>query len=195
MLLWECSEREEVYISEVTYDVNKLKPEREVFIWRWSPKALQLTRTWIKTFTIVSPFAMDNCVPDTKMTTRKRDRYVIFSMCSFTLSVISIVLGFALFTRIESVARDLRTMDTKFSQQIQQIRDILKDSSASSRGSENFDTSNGRVTENLLWIITPKFCPCVYALFYIVYGICISCLDIGWKNDKTAGTRILSRSD
>ena len=79
---------------------------------------------------------MDNCVPDTKMTTRKRDRYEIFSMCSFTLSVSSIVLGFALFTRIEGVARDLRTMDTKFSQQIQQIRDILKESSASSRGSK-----------------------------------------------------------
>ena len=57
-------------------------------------------------------------------------------MCFFTLSVISIVLGFALFTRIESVARDLRTMDTKFSLQIQQIRDILKESSASSRGSK-----------------------------------------------------------
>ena len=31
---------------------------------------------------------------------------------------------------------------------IQQIRDILKESAASSRVSENFDTSNGRVTEN-----------------------------------------------
>ena len=136
MLLWECSGREEVYISEVTYDVNKLKPEREVFKWRWSLKALQLTRTWIKTFTIVSPFAMDNCVPDTKMTTRKRDRYEIFSMCSFTLSVISIALVFALFTRIESVARDLRTMDTKFSLQIQQIRDILRESSALPAGAK-----------------------------------------------------------
>ena len=101
-------------------------------------------------FIIVSPFAMDNKVPYTKMTTRKRDRKEVFSMCSFTLSVISIVLGFALFARIETVARDLRTMDTKFSLQIQQIRDVLKESSASSRGSENFDTSNGRVTENLL---------------------------------------------
>ena len=101
-------------------------------------------------FIIVSPFAMDNKVPYTKMTNRKRDRKEVFSMCSFTLSVISIVLGFALFARIETVARDLRTMDTKFSLQIQQIRDVLKESSASSRGSENFDTSNGRVTENLL---------------------------------------------
>ena len=101
-------------------------------------------------FIIVSPFAMDNKASDTKMTTRKRDRNEIFSMCSSTLSVISIVLGFALFARIESVARDLRTMDTKFSLQIQQIRDALKESSASFRGSETFDTSNGRVTENLL---------------------------------------------
>ncbi|XP_066023751.1 uncharacterized protein [Pocillopora verrucosa] len=33
-------------------------------------------------------------------------------------------------------------MDTKFSLQIQQIRDVLKESSASFRGSETFDTSN-----------------------------------------------------
>ena len=162
---------------------------------RWA-EALQLTRTRINPFIIVSPLAMtDNSARDTKMTTRKRDRREMFYTCSSMLSVIGILLGFALVARIETVARDLRTMDTKFSLQIHQIRDILKESAASSRGSENFDTSNGRVTENLLWIITPKFCPCVYALFYIVYGICISCLDIGWKNDETAGTRILSRSD
>ena len=93
---------------------------------------------------------MDNNVRDTKMTTRKRERSEIFYTCSSTLSIISIVLVFALFARIETVARDLRTMDTKFSLQIQQIRDVLKESSASSHGSENFDTSNGRVTENLL---------------------------------------------
>ena len=89
---------------------------------------------------------MDNNVPDTKVATRKRDRSEIFYTCSFSLSVISTVLVFALFVRIETVARDLRIMDTKFSLQ---IRDILKESSASSRGSENFDTSN-RVTKNLL---------------------------------------------
>ena len=94
---------------------------------------------------------MDNNVPDTKVATRKRDRSEIFYTCSFSLSLclsfISTVLVFALFARIETVARDLGTMDTKFSLQ---IRDILKESSASSRGSENFDTSNGRVTKNLL---------------------------------------------
>ena len=93
---------------------------------------------------------MDDNVRDTKMTTRKRERSEIFYTCSSTLSIISIVLVFALFARIETVARDLRTMDTKFSLQIQQIRDVLKENSASSRGSENFDTSNGKVTENLL---------------------------------------------
>ena len=114
------------------------------------PRSVQRTCTWI--FTFVSPFAMDDNVRDTKMTTRKRERSEIFYTCSSTLSIISIVLVFALFARIETVARDLRTMDTKFSLQIQQIRDVLKESSASSRGSENFDTSNGKVTENLLWI-------------------------------------------
>ena len=109
---------------------------------------------------------MDNSVPDTKMTTRKRDRNEIFSMCSSTLSVISIVLGFALFARIETVARDLRTMDAKFSPQIQQIRDVLKESSASSHGRENFDTSNGRVTENLLLIFFFQFSsPNIFILY------------------------------
>ena len=92
---------------------------------------------------------MDKSVLDTKMTTGKRDRREMFYICSSTLSVIAIVLGFALFARIETVSQDLRTIDTKFSLQIQQIRDILKESAASSRVSENFDTSNGRVTENL----------------------------------------------
>ena len=92
----------------------------------------------------------DNSARDTKMTTGKRDRREMFYTCSSMLSVIGILLGFALVARIETVARDLRTMDTKFSLQIQQIRGILRESAASSRRSENFDTSNGRVTENLL---------------------------------------------
>ena len=112
---------------------------------------------------------MDKSVLDTKMTTGKRDRREMFYICSSTLSVIAIVLGFALFARIETVSQDLRTIDTKFSLQIQQIRDILKESAASSRVSENFDTSNGRVTENLRWIFlvfSLNFLYCVYVLFY-----------------------------
>ena len=121
---------------------------------------------------------MDNSVPDTKMTTRKRDRNEIFSMCSSTLSVISIVLGFPLFARIETVARDLRTMDAKFSPQIQQIRDVLKESSASSHGRENFDTSNGRVTENLLLIFFFSFLAqislfCICSLVYSIRCLCL----------------------
>ena len=133
---------------------------------RWA-EALQLTRTRINPFIILSPLAMDNSARDTKITTRKRDRREMFYTCSSMLSVIGILLGFALVARIETVARDLRTMDTKFSLQIQQIRGILKESAASSRGSENFDTSNGRVTENLLWIFlvfSPKLLYCVHAL-------------------------------
>ena len=134
---------------------------------RWA-EALQLTRTRINPFIIVSPLAMtDNSARDTKMTTGKRDRREMFYTCSSMLSVIGILLGFALVARIETVARDLRTMDTKFSLQIHQIRDILKESAASSRGSENFDTSNGRLIENLLWIFlvfSPKLLYCVHVL-------------------------------
>ena len=133
---------------------------------RWA-EALQLTRTRINPFIILSPLAMDSGARDTKMTTRKRDRREMFYTCSSMLSVIGILLGFALVARIETVARDLRTMDTKFSLQIQQIRGILRESAASSRRSENFDTSNGRVTENLLWIFlvfSPKLLYCVHVL-------------------------------
>ena len=93
----------------------------------------------------------------------------MFHICSSTLSVIAIVLGFALFARIETVSQDLRTIDTKFSLQIQQIRDILKESAAPSRVSENFAKSNGRVTENLRWIFlvfSLNFLYYVYVLFY-----------------------------
>ena len=112
---------------------------------------------------------MDKSVRDTKMTTGKRDRREMFHICSSTLSVIAIVLGFALFARIETVSQDLRTIDTKFSLQIQQIRDILKESAAPSRVSENFAKSNGRVTENLRWIFlvfSLNFLYYVYVLFY-----------------------------
>ena len=44
---------------------------------------------------------------------------------SFMLSVLSILLTFALFARIEIVARNTETMDSKFTQRIQQMKEAL----------------------------------------------------------------------
>ncbi|XP_022801199.1 uncharacterized protein LOC111338912 isoform X2 [Stylophora pistillata] len=85
---------------------------------------------------------MDNSIREINMITRKRDRSEVLHKCSSTFSVIAIVLVFALFARIEIVARDSRAMDSKLSLQIQQIRDVLKESTAFSRGNENPDISN-----------------------------------------------------
>ena len=44
---------------------------------------------------------------------------------SSVLCFLSILLMFALFARIETVARDTQTMDSKFTQQIQQMQEAL----------------------------------------------------------------------
>jgi len=48
----------------------------------------------------------------------------LLKTCS-VLSVLSILLTFALFARIEIVARNTETMDSKFTQQIQQMQEAL----------------------------------------------------------------------
>ena len=44
---------------------------------------------------------------------------------SFVLSVLSILLTFALFARIEIMARTTEIMDSKFSQRVQQMQEAL----------------------------------------------------------------------
>ena len=46
---------------------------------------------------------------------------------SSILSVVAILLTCALFVRIETVARDMKIADSKFTQQIQQIKEDLKE--------------------------------------------------------------------
>ena len=82
---------------------------------------------------------MDNTVKDTK----KRNGTEALYKCSSILSTVAILLTFALFFRIETVARDSKTMDSKFTLQIQQIQDALSER-VSVPEKEDFDISNGR---------------------------------------------------
>ena len=82
---------------------------------------------------------MDNTVKDTK----KRNCSEAFYKCSSILSAVAILLTFTLFFRIETVARDSKMMDSKFTLQIQQIQDALSER-ASAPEKEDFDISNGR---------------------------------------------------
>ena len=86
---------------------------------------------------------MDNAVEDTKIIPRKRDCSVTPYKCSSMLSVVAIVLTFALFVRIETVARDSKTMDSKFTLKIQQIEDALR-KEVSIHETEDYDISNGK---------------------------------------------------
>jgi len=68
---------------------------------------------------------MDNGVKMPHITSKpKQYEGKPLKMCS-VLSVLSIFLTFALFARIEIVARNTETMDSKFTQQIQQIQEAL----------------------------------------------------------------------
>ncbi|XP_022810220.1 hemicentin-2-like, partial [Stylophora pistillata] len=82
---------------------------------------------------------MENSVRDTKMTARKRDGAEMVYKCSSMLSVVAIAFTFAVFVRIESVAQASKTMDSKFTLQIQQLRDAL--SKSASRSKEDLEVS------------------------------------------------------
>ena len=86
---------------------------------------------------------MDNSVEDTKIIPTKRDCSVTLYKCSSMLSVVAILLSFAVFVRIETVARDSKTMDSKFTLQIQQIQDALR-KMVSVHETEYYDIANGK---------------------------------------------------
>ena len=67
---------------------------------------------------------------------------------SSTLSVAAIILTIALFVRIETVVHDTKMMDSKFTLEIQQIKDALK---------EEKDARQDCVKENFN-VVTGKFC-------------------------------------
>ena len=83
---------------------------------------------------------MDNTVKDTK----KRDCSEALYKCSSILFAVAILLTFVLFFRIETVARDSKMMDSKFTLQIQQIQDALSERASVPEKEDFADISNGR---------------------------------------------------
>ena len=65
---------------------------------------------------------------------------------SSILSVSAILLTIALFIRMQTVVHDTKMMDSKFTMEIQQIKDALKEDKAShqARVKENFDVVSGK---------------------------------------------------
>jgi len=69
--------------------------------------------------------AMDTGVNEPRITSNPKHYQEKLLKTSSVLSVLSILLTFALFARIEIVARYTETMDSKFTQQIQQMQKAL----------------------------------------------------------------------
>ena len=68
---------------------------------------------------------MDTDVSEPRITSKPKHYQEKLLNMSSVLSVLSILLTFALFARIEIVVRYTETMDSKFTQQIQQMQKAL----------------------------------------------------------------------
>lgn len=88
---------------------------------------------------------MDVCVKENK-TMHKAKWSANLHKASSILSVAAILLTIALFVRIETVAHDTKMMDSKFTLEIQQIKDDLKEQKASyqARAKENINVASGK---------------------------------------------------
>ena len=64
---------------------------------------------------------------------------------SIVLSVVAILLTTALFVRLETVVRETKMMDSKFSHEIQQVKDALKEEAKPQASANvNVDAAIGR---------------------------------------------------
>ena len=63
---------------------------------------------------------------------------------SIVLSVVAILLTVALFVRLETVVRETKIMDSKFSQEIQQVKDALKEAKPQTSGNKVVNAAIGR---------------------------------------------------
>ena len=68
---------------------------------------------------------MDTGVNKSQITLKLKHYEEKLLKTSFVLSVLSILLTFALFARIEIMARNTEIMDSKFTQRIQQMQEAL----------------------------------------------------------------------
>ena len=91
--------------------------------------------------------AMDGSAKGAKtMATNKSKDSTGLYRSSSILSVGAILLTVALFVRIETVVHDMKMLDSKFTLEIQQIKDALKEEKDTSqaRVKENFDKLSGK---------------------------------------------------
>ena len=88
---------------------------------------------------------MDGCAKGAKIMTKEK-RNDNLHKASSILSVGAILLTIALFVRIETVVHDTKIMDSKFTLEIQQIKDALKEEkdTRQARVKENFDALSGK---------------------------------------------------
>lgn len=89
--------------------------------------------------------AMDSGVNTPRITSKSKTYSEKLLKTSSILSVVAVLSTFALFARIEIVARDTKTMDSKFTQQIQQVQEALKKAAIlQDRQKEESDSVFGR---------------------------------------------------
>lgn len=103
---------------------------------------------------------MDNVVKEPKLNSKQR-QYIGEKLhkSSSILSVAAILLTIALFVRIETVARDTKTIDTKFTQKIQQIHDALRETGTQQpREKEGNDIASycSRYVTSIHWVSSLK---------------------------------------
>ena len=90
---------------------------------------------------------MDGCAKGAKsMATNKSKDTTGLYRASSILSVGAVLLTIALFVRIETVVHDMKMLDSKFTLEIQQIKDALKEEKdfRQARMKENFDALSGK---------------------------------------------------
>ena len=89
--------------------------------------------------------AMDGCAKQGKIISKEKHNDSLHKASSI-LSVAAILLTIALFVRMETVIHDTKMMDTHFTLEIQQIKDVLKEEKDTRKGrvKENFDAHSGK---------------------------------------------------
>ena len=115
---------------------------------------------------------MDICEKDQKiMSTKKRSDNL--HKASSILSFAAILLSIALFVRMETVVHDSKMIDSKFTLQIQQIKDALKEQDVTHQApvKENFDFASGKRSRNKNWYSLDPLYWCFRTFGKIKFGI------------------------
>ena len=92
---------------------------------------------------------MDVCVKESKLLSTAKPGNNLHKASSI-LSVVAILLTIALFVRMETVVHDTKMMESKFSLEIQQIKDALKEEKVLHQAGvkDNFDIFSSKLTSS-----------------------------------------------